>query len=424
MTELRPFAELPGLGRRGRARRGARRARSGARPGRGDAPRPRRVRRALRRSATSSSPGRARSTRRRGQGKAPGVVAGRCAAAGVRCVVFGGRVRRRSTGCETVALSGEPAPRRGRPRGSGARLAGRAKPTRATRRRRGGRPSPRAASRRPAGAPRRTAGRRRPAGRTPSRRRRGHGRGARAAVDERDLAERGAGADRATLPRRGPRRVSSPLSTTKNMSPPSPSSATSRPAEKRRSLNSSARLCRSRSSRSEKRRTFRRSSGARLRHGAIHTRSACLLSRHRIGRVQLLDLELGALEPRGARGVQLLAAAEERDRLVDRHIAALEARRRSPRARCCSSSNERSRHGRTSSTVAPSAPAASSMSRGSPRPSRRRVPQRAASRADDRVATVQRRERRERLQARAGAVEPARLRRSRRSAARRGVCSP
>ena len=43
------------------------------------------------------------------EGKAPGVVAARCAAAGVRCVVFGGRVVRALAGVETVALSGDRA---------------------------------------------------------------------------------------------------------------------------------------------------------------------------------------------------------------------------------------------------------------------------------------------------------------------------
>jgi glycerate 2-kinase len=45
------------------------------------------------------------STRR---GKAPGEVARRCVEAGVRCVVFGGRVRGTVPGVETVELSGEP----------------------------------------------------------------------------------------------------------------------------------------------------------------------------------------------------------------------------------------------------------------------------------------------------------------------------
>lgn len=43
------------------------------------------------------------------EGKAPGVVAQRCAAAGVRCVVFGGRVVEPVAGAETLSLSGDPA---------------------------------------------------------------------------------------------------------------------------------------------------------------------------------------------------------------------------------------------------------------------------------------------------------------------------
>ena len=42
------------------------------------------------------------------EGKAPGEIARRCAVAGVRCVVFGGRVRAEISGAETIALSGEP----------------------------------------------------------------------------------------------------------------------------------------------------------------------------------------------------------------------------------------------------------------------------------------------------------------------------
>jgi len=42
------------------------------------------------------------------EGKAPGEVAARCAVAGVRCVVFGGRVRAEMPGAETIALSGDP----------------------------------------------------------------------------------------------------------------------------------------------------------------------------------------------------------------------------------------------------------------------------------------------------------------------------
>ena len=43
------------------------------------------------------------------RGKAPGEVARRCLDAGVRCVVFGGRVVERVEGVETVSLSGKPA---------------------------------------------------------------------------------------------------------------------------------------------------------------------------------------------------------------------------------------------------------------------------------------------------------------------------
>jgi glycerate kinase len=43
------------------------------------------------------------------EGKAPGEVARRAGAAGIRCVVFGGLVRAQVPGAETVALSGDPA---------------------------------------------------------------------------------------------------------------------------------------------------------------------------------------------------------------------------------------------------------------------------------------------------------------------------
>jgi glycerate kinase len=43
------------------------------------------------------------------EGKAPGVVAARAAIAGVRCVVFGGRVVRALDGVETISLSGDRA---------------------------------------------------------------------------------------------------------------------------------------------------------------------------------------------------------------------------------------------------------------------------------------------------------------------------
>ena len=43
------------------------------------------------------------------EGKAPAVVAERCARAGVRCVVFGGVVSEELPGADVVALSGDPA---------------------------------------------------------------------------------------------------------------------------------------------------------------------------------------------------------------------------------------------------------------------------------------------------------------------------
>jgi glycerate kinase len=52
--------------------------------------------------------GEGRVDRTTAEGKAPGVVAERCAAAGVRCVVFGGRVVEPVEGAETVSLSGDP----------------------------------------------------------------------------------------------------------------------------------------------------------------------------------------------------------------------------------------------------------------------------------------------------------------------------
>ncbi len=52
--------------------------------------------------------GEGRVDRTTGEGKAPGVVAARCVEAGVRCVVFGGRVLEELDGVETVALSGDP----------------------------------------------------------------------------------------------------------------------------------------------------------------------------------------------------------------------------------------------------------------------------------------------------------------------------
>ena len=42
------------------------------------------------------------------RGKAPGEIVRRCAAAGVRCVLFGGKVIHATGEVETVALSGDP----------------------------------------------------------------------------------------------------------------------------------------------------------------------------------------------------------------------------------------------------------------------------------------------------------------------------
>ena len=42
------------------------------------------------------------------RGKAPGEVARRCAAVGVRCIVFGGRVAGDLSELETIPLSGDP----------------------------------------------------------------------------------------------------------------------------------------------------------------------------------------------------------------------------------------------------------------------------------------------------------------------------
>jgi glycerate kinase len=59
------------------------------------------------------------------RGKAPGEVAGRCRGAGVRCVVFGGRVTQAVPGVETVALSGDPGRAAADLTSLGGRLAGR-----------------------------------------------------------------------------------------------------------------------------------------------------------------------------------------------------------------------------------------------------------------------------------------------------------
>jgi glycerate kinase len=108
MDELRPFAELPGAGAAGGL--GAALAALGAElvPGAPavldllgfDA----RIRR-----YDLAVTGEGQVDRTTAEGKAPGTVASRCAAAGVRCVVFGGVVVEEVAGAETVALSGDPA---------------------------------------------------------------------------------------------------------------------------------------------------------------------------------------------------------------------------------------------------------------------------------------------------------------------------
>jgi len=106
MDELRPYAELPGAGAAGGL--GAAFAALGAElvPGAalvldelGFDPRPF--------DLVVTGEGAVDATTARG--KAPGEIAARCAAAGVRCVVFGGRVVEPVPGAETVALSGDPA---------------------------------------------------------------------------------------------------------------------------------------------------------------------------------------------------------------------------------------------------------------------------------------------------------------------------
>ena len=108
MTELVPYAELPGSGAAGGL--GAALAALGAElvPG---APRCSTASGSTSRCADADLvvTGEGQVDETTAEGKAPGVVAARCAAAGVRCVVFGGRVVRALAGVETVALSGDRA---------------------------------------------------------------------------------------------------------------------------------------------------------------------------------------------------------------------------------------------------------------------------------------------------------------------------
>ena len=108
MDELAPYADIPGSGAAGGL--GAALAFLGAELVEGaqavlesvgfDA---------LLRRADVAVTGEGQVDRTTAEGKAPGVVAARCAAAGVRCVVFGGRVLEPVEGAETFSLSGDRA---------------------------------------------------------------------------------------------------------------------------------------------------------------------------------------------------------------------------------------------------------------------------------------------------------------------------
>src|SRR5262249_27224690 len=99
----------------------------------------------------------------------------------------------------------------------------------------------------------------------------------------------------------------------------------------------------------------------RLRHGAIHTRTAVPVSRRRVARSELLDPKLRALEPLDARPVELLAATEELDRLVHRHVTTLESRHDLFQLALQLLERPVCIHARTSSTRASTDPAASWM---------------------------------------------------------------
>jgi glycerate kinase len=107
MTELAPFAKLPGSGAAGGL--GAALAALGAELVRGAATLLELVgfdTRAARADLVITGEGTVDATT--AEGKAPGVVADRCQRLSVRCVVFGGRVLAEVPGAETVALSGDP----------------------------------------------------------------------------------------------------------------------------------------------------------------------------------------------------------------------------------------------------------------------------------------------------------------------------
>ncbi len=108
MDELRPFAQLPGSGAAGGL--GAALASLGAELVEGAATVLDLVgfdERAAGCDLVVTGEGMVDETTR--EGKAPGEVARRAGAAGIRCVVFGGVVRAEVPGAETVALSGDPA---------------------------------------------------------------------------------------------------------------------------------------------------------------------------------------------------------------------------------------------------------------------------------------------------------------------------
>jgi len=67
---------------------------------------------------------------------------------------------------------------------------------------------------------------------------------------------------------------------------------------------------------------------------------------------ELLDSELRDLEPLDARAVQLLTSAEERDRVVDCHVASFEPRHDVLELSLELLEPSLFAHGRTSSTVA------------------------------------------------------------------------
>lgn len=125
MEELRPYADLPGAGAAGGL--GAAFAALGAElvPGAAALLDLLRFEERLRRSDLVVT-GEGEVDETTAEGKAPGEVARRAAAAGVRCLVFGGRVRAPVAGAETVALSGDPARARDDLVALGRRLAERA----------------------------------------------------------------------------------------------------------------------------------------------------------------------------------------------------------------------------------------------------------------------------------------------------------